>query len=191
MSHHRYWCPTNSYIEQLEDAIFQAIEPIQDVIRKDQLICIESDKALALRIASPLFRSRLNILLRELDKTIVFVTRSPQAFTIAKKLWKTVPLMVIYPSECYFKLMTNSLHLKYSKKPNMNLAESALHRYKYQPINWEVINRHDLFGIVLLSGDGAPLNVKISPVLHVLSLSPPKPFSQTHVHIYLHFRSLM
>lgn len=151
-SYHRYWSPTKSYIEQLEDALYQALEPLQDSLLKYQLICIETDKPLAKRISSPIYRTRFNILLGNLDKTIVFVERCTQTFKIIGALWKTIPLMVIYPSDNYFKLIESSMHLKYSKRPNINLAESALHRYKYRSIKWELMSRVGLFGLTLLTG---------------------------------------
>lgn len=152
ISHHRYWSPTQAYLDSLEDALFQAMQAAANEFACLEEIFIESDKLMARRISHPLNRSRLNTFLEELSIPIIFLNRTPQTFHIHRQLWKTVPLLVAFPSTNYFQLLENSIHLKLSKQPGKNLAESALHRYKFRSIKWDVITRTNIFGLTLLAG---------------------------------------
>jgi len=148
---YRYWAPGQHYLEDLCDALTNAIEPRIKSLRGGRLI-IESDKGLGQRLIKPGSWNRLIAMISDLKVVTILRARESQRFEVTRNLRTEIPRRVIYPNSGFFRLLNIMTHLKCSKKKDLNLAEQALHLNGFQAVNWSVLARTDIRNISYLAG---------------------------------------
>lgn len=150
--HFCYWTHNNSYIDCLEDAIFQFITTFGFLFKKN-LIAIEADKFLRSRLISCRIRSRLWTFIFSRRMKIIFLPRETSGFKVHESLRKTIPRTVIEGSTQYWALFQAYKHLQESEEEQHNIFISALHFTQFRIFSdWNSLWKVDFHTAVLLSG---------------------------------------
>lgn len=148
----RYWRYSSCYLDELEDALWNVLEGDKDEV-KDRNLAIEATQAVAWRLLCPSRISRLNQFLAKNNTKLVVIYRNKESKrpVITLNHIRTIPRLVVYPSNTYFFLLEIMWNVMNSQESE-NFAEKSLHRYGFKSIDWNTLTRKELFAITLLSG---------------------------------------